>query len=74
MSDYPIYEQQNVLQIILASGMPDGAQTPTEMQGRIYVFRSTDKVWALSLGGDQVLLSTRVYTHWDEFKDQLKIA
>ena len=72
MGDYPIYEQQNVVQIILGSGMQDGAQQPTEIQGRMYIFRSLDKVWALTLGGDQVLLSTRVYKHWDEFKDRLK--
>lgn len=71
MGDYPIYEQQNVLQIILASGIQEAQ--PTEIQGRMYVFRSSDKVWSLFLGSDQVMLSTRVYTHWDEFKDRLKI-
>jgi uncharacterized protein (TIGR04255 family) len=73
MGDYPIYEQQNVVQIILASGAQDGAQQPAEVQGRMHVFRSTDKVWSLSLGSDQILLSTRVYSHWGEFKDRLKI-
>lgn len=71
MGNYPIYDQQNVLQVILGSGH-DGSQQPAEIQGRMHVFRSSDKIWTLMLGGDQVFLATSVYTHWGEFKDRLR--
>jgi uncharacterized protein (TIGR04255 family) len=73
IGDYPIYEQRNVIQIILGSGQ-ENLPPASEIQGRMHAFLSRDKVWTVILSGDIISLSTRVYIHWEDCKVRLQKA
>jgi uncharacterized protein (TIGR04255 family) len=70
--EYPIYEQRQVLQIVLAP-FPQDVRS-SENAGRIHAFVSSDRIWTISLSGDGVVLAASKYVRWEEFKDRLRTA
>src|SRR5208337_5683462 len=73
VKEYPIYEQRNVFQVVLASPQESRA-APSEISGRMHAFISADKVWTIIVSGDGLVLSTRKYERWEDFKARLHRA
>jgi uncharacterized protein (TIGR04255 family) len=72
VSEYPMYEQRNMLQIVLTASGQGQAQTPSEIVGRMHAFVSTDKNWSILLSADAIHFSTRDYKRWEDFKARLR--
>jgi uncharacterized protein (TIGR04255 family) len=60
IGDYLIYEQRNVIQIILGSGQ-ENLPPASEIQGRMHAFLSRDKVWTVILSGDIIFPQLKRY-------------
>jgi len=73
IAEYPIYEQRNVFQIVLASSQE--RNTPAhEVTGRMHVFSSKDRVWTITLVGDYFSISTSHYVRWEDFRTKIEAA
>jgi len=73
IAKYPLYEQRNIFQILLAVSPQEGLP-PAEMPGRIHAFISSDRVWTVSLSGDALTVSTVKYVRWEEFRHRMREA
>jgi uncharacterized protein (TIGR04255 family) len=74
VKDYPIYEQRNVFQFVITAPSQEAGMLPSEVSGRMHAFTSADKIWSVILSGDGLVLSTREYQKWDDFKIRLRAA
>ena len=74
VNEYPIYEQRSVFQLVLAASPQEARAPPSEISGRMHAFISADKVWTIVIGGDGLILSTRRYERWEDFKQRLRLA
>jgi uncharacterized protein (TIGR04255 family) len=62
-----MYEQRNLIQIVMGGIGPQGIRSPTETPGRIHGFLSADRIWTVELSSDAISLSTRHYVRWEQF-------
>jgi uncharacterized protein (TIGR04255 family) len=74
VKEYPIYEQRSVFQLVLAASPQETRVPPSEISGRMHAFISADKMWTIVIGGDGLVLSTRKYERWEDFKARLRLA
>lgn len=73
ITEYPIYEQRNVFQIVFAP-MPEGRPPASEVSGRMHTFSSKDRVWTVTLVGDYFAISTNRYLRWEDFRRRIEAA
>jgi uncharacterized protein (TIGR04255 family) len=66
LAEYPHYEMQRGLEVkISAPNAP-----PTLLESNVHIFYSGDKYWRLALSQDYIMLSTKRYKKWEEFKER----
>lgn len=73
IAEYPMYEQRNVFQIVLASSQ-ERNMAANEVTGRMHVFASKDRVWTIAVVGDYFSVSTSRYVRWEEFRTKVETA